>query len=505
MKTLFYKITDTFENSTIKVCLLSFILCSFFGSCSSSNNIKPLKKNDRVGAPSVQTQYLNYQPPEPNVWHLSNGLTVMHLFDDEFPIVRMNLFVKGGSLWESDAEFGSAQFMGDLLSKSGAGDLSADQLDDKLESLAANISSSIDDYYGSISARCLDSQVEEVFSLFSEVVFRPRFEQSRITLSKNQVLDSLKRRNDSAGSIAGIAFKQLLFGSSALGRVLTADTINRVNKGSLDKSYLRFIRPQDAILAFSGNISSESIEELLNKEFIHWKPAEQKLETPNLAVLEPKAGIFFIEAPFSQATVMLGQQGIPLYTSDHFVIKLFNEVLSGGSMASRLFKSVRAEKGLAYDVGGQIQPSYIKGKNFLYLQTKSESTGLATVSAIEVLQDFLKKEISVNELQSNKDALINSYVFSRESSNEILSRGAFLKLLDYPPDYDKRYIEEIKGVTSSDIKSMSRIRWNPDGLIILVVGERKALDSLLAKRLLLPSALQNVEVQKLKFDQTIVW
>ena len=75
--------------------------------------------------------------------------------------------------------------------------------------------------------------------------------------------------------------------------------------------------------------------------------------------------------------------GIERSNPDYYAVSVMNEVFSGG-FSSRLFNTLRSEKGLAYDVGGGwVRAWDHPGLTDVEMQTKSAST----VDGIEGLNE----------------------------------------------------------------------------------------------------------------------
>ena len=137
---------------------------------------------------------VSFEPLAPETWQLHNGLKVLFIEDREVPLVRGTLYLRGGSLWEKQP--GVVDAMGAQLRQGGAGDLSADQIDRELEKSAAGIGSDFSAENGTISFSCLSADLERIFKIFSDVVLKPRFEESRLLLWKGQTIEAIKRRRD---------------------------------------------------------------------------------------------------------------------------------------------------------------------------------------------------------------------------------------------------------------------------------------------------------------------
>ncbi len=484
--------------------------------CSSGHGLRDVSSDLGSEGHSAELSLPRIVPPER--WELDNGLTVLFSRDDEIPVVSGNLFLRGGNLWEPIEEFGVSIAMGDLMRRGGAGSREPEELDQRLDELSASVSSSMGQEFGRVQFGCLSSDLPEVFGIFADVVRRPRFDEKRLDLWKSQSRESMRRRVDDPSTVAVSSFNQLIFGKSPYGWVLTEADLGRFTPARVRKSYERFIQPDGALLAISGRVEREEVEKLVAKYFGSWEKREliseassaQSSLLPNLLApppaitTEPKPGIFFIELPLQQATILVGHRGVPRLTPDYLAIEVFNSIFGSGGFGSRLMKRVRTEAGLAYSVYGSVVPAVTAGKNIIFIQTKTDSAGKALSRALEELATMQEVLVPEAELQESKDALLNSFVFNFESPAKVLIRNASFQLLGYPADYDKTYMPGMREVSAEQVREVARKRWNFEDLSIVVVGNKGALTAVTEALEVRPELQSLLPIRRARFDQRLV-
>jgi zinc protease len=444
-----------------------------------------------------------FSPPEPARWRLSNGLEVIFLRDNELPLVKGRLMLRGGALWAGRYPLGTTSAMGEGMRTGGAGSLSADALDRELEKLAAGISSSFSAEFGGVSFSCLDNDTERVFELFADVVMRPRFDGDRLTLWKGQALEGIRRRVEDPSTVASIAFTQLVYGDSPYGRVSRSTDISAIQRAHLVELHRYLVRPDGAILVITGKIDQAKAEQLTERYFGSWAPRGEPLPPAPAIDHTPKPGIYFIGLPFAQASVKFGHLGLPRFTPDYPAIDVFNEVFGSGGFGSRLMKRVRTELGLSYGIYGGIAPGRVRGTNYVFVQTKADSTGSAINESIRELEKLQQEQPSADEVAEKKLAISNSYVFNFGSQDEIAGRLASHELLEYPKDYDKTYLGKIQAVGPAEVQTVAASRWHPAELVVVVVGNEASYAALERERGNPGSRLAGFELIKLGFKESV--
>jgi zinc protease len=446
-----------------------------------------------------------FSAPKPKEWELSNGLGVRFLRDSELPIVFGTLYIRGGTIWQSADKLGSVAAMGSQLREGGAGELSPDQLNIKLDKLAAGVSSSFSQEWGTVSFSCLSRDLEEVFGLFSNVILRPKFDPKKLSLWKGNLISRIKRRKENPQEVAQIAFQQILYGDSPFGRVSTEKDIAKLTRQDVVAQYQKMVKPKGAILTLGGNLTEEQARKLVEERFGKWSGSADLGEVEDIKV-EAAAGIYFIDMPVSQSSIFMGHLGVPRRTPDYASIDVFNEIFgSSGFGLARLFVRIRTELGLAYQVYGAISPGLKRGQNVIVVQTKAESTDEAMVESINVLRDIQENGVREEELREVKRSIENSYIFNFASTDRILGRHASIELLGWPDNFDQTYLPAIRLIGNHEVTDTSRSRWNLKDFVFVVVGNEDAYAQIERRLKEDPQALQGLQLKRLKFDQKLEW
>ncbi len=447
----------------------------------------------------------NFVAPKPKEWRLENGMQVLFLEDTELPLVYGTLYLPGGTYWQGGNEMGSVASMGQLLREGGTQKLSPDELDSKLDNLAAGISSGFSQEWGKVSFSGLARDTDTLFGMFADVVLKPRFDEKRLNLWKGNNINSIRRRKENPGDVAQIAFQQILYGETPYGRVSSVSDIEKLSRTDVIRQYNRFVKPGRAVLTIGGSISEAKARELILKHFGAWKGQPDLPPLPEITT-EPSPGIYFITLPVSQASIFMGQLGVPRLTPDYPAIDSFNEIFgSSGFGLARLFVKIRTELGLAYQVYGAIRSGVKRGTNTILIQTKSESADEAVVEAMKVLKGIQESGVNKTELEEVKHSVENSFVFNFATTSNILDRRASIKMLGFPDDFDQTYVSKIRDTSTEQIQEVAQKRWDLSKFVFVVVGNEDAYAELERRLKDNPDLLAGRSLKKIGFDQKIVW
>lgn len=449
-------------------------------------------------SPRAPVQYVAQQPQS---WTLANGVEVRYIEDRELPVIKAGIYLPGGQMWETAGDLGLTEALGVLWREGGTESLAPDVLDRRLEELAATITTAFGGEFGAASFDCLEGDLDIVSAIFKEVVFKPRFDESRLSLWKGQEIDSIKRRADDPESVVSITGAQLLFKGYRPGMVTTTPDIKRITSSMLRSQYKRFLQPKGAVFAISGAIDFERAKKLAEDLLGDWNSDPDAVPLPELAPIpqESVKGVYFVKGPYTQASILLMQRGVRRLSPDFADIEIFNEIFGASGFSSRLFKTVRTKMGLAYSVYGGIYPGRRSGQNIVMIQTKGESVGLAISGALDVLKGISASGVTATEVADAKRAIINGFVFQLDSTSEVLTRAISQRYSGYPADFDMQYLQAIPEVDQAAVRRVAEQRWNPADLLVVVAGDETAYNSLTQALKDVPEL--NAPVQVLEFDE----
>lgn len=457
-----------------------------------------------VGCSLFSPGYSTFDIPDPEYWELDNGLRIMLYPDEELPIVAGKLFFEGGRYWETEKNRGIYEALGAQLREGGAGEFSADDLDKKLETLAAGISTSFSNEYGVIGFSGLKSDYKTILALVSDVVLRPRFEEKRYEIWKGQRIESIQRRKDAPMRIASIAFRQLIYAGSRYGDIPLIKDVEGISRSDLVREHVNALVPDRALLAITGSVSRSELEPVIEELFADdWEPSGQQLKPLPSLQTTAAPGIYFIEMPLTQSSIIFGHPGPERFPEDYPAIRSFNELFGEGAFSAELMKKIRTELALAYSVYGSVQFERVAGRSIVMMQTKSESTGRALQESLKIIDRFRTHPVPQKDLKDVYQRVSNSFIFRFESPDLILERKALHNLLGFPKDYDTTYLPKLSRVDSGDVRRVAQKYWHPEKLILVVVGSEKAysqLESLINEP---EGFLSGYSLQKLKFEENL--
>ncbi|MBI4445470.1 MAG: insulinase family protein [Acidobacteria bacterium] len=425
---------------------------------------------------------LNFKPPQAAERQLQNGMTVFLLEDHELPTISAFAMIRTGGIYEPADKLGLAELTGAVMRSGGTRALSPLELNERLEFIAASVETSIGDEFGQATFSVLKKDLENGLELFSSVLREPAFDPAQFELSREQLREGIRRRNDFPSSIVSREYTKLVYGADhPLARTVEMTHLDRIQREDLAAFHQKYFHPNNIILGVSGDFDSDEMMVLLEKHLGDWKPVT--IDFPEVAGVstELNPSLNYIAKDINQTNIRLGHLGIKQSNPDYFAVTVMDTILGGG-FSSRLFRTIRSEQALAYSVGSHFGAGMREYGIFsVFLETAAGSTLRAVQSSVEQIRRMRETPVTPEELEIAKESVLNSFVFAFDNPAEIVNRQVRYRFFALPSDYLEKYRDRVASVSAQDVLDAARKYLNPDRLTILAVGPetaRKALFTL---------------------------
>lgn len=438
----------------------------------------PLQAAELANPRSMTFPALKFAVPKAERVVLKNGMPVYLLQDHELPLVTVTALIHAGSVFDPPTKSGLAILTGSQLRGGGTSTLTPAQLDSELEFMASSIESNFGTDLGSVTMTSLTKNLQRSLQLFSDVLFRPRFDEQRLEVARQQALDAIRRQNDDPKELADRELRKAIYTGHPLGLEPTADSIKAITRADLQACQKQFVQPGAMILAIAGDFDRNAMLTLLNQLIGSIEPAKsQALPTVAQVPLTFSPAVLYAPKQVNQTVIRLGHLGISKDDPDLYAVRVLDFIL-GGSFTSRLMMEIRTNQGLAYNVGS----SFDVGRHFIgsftaETETRAEKTG-KTIGLMEsIIAGMQQQPVKVEELKLAKESIINSFLFGFTSPASIVTQQARLEFYGYPADYLERYRERIAAVTREDLLRAARKHLHPDAFKLVVVGDQQLFDT----------------------------
>lgn len=395
------------------------------------------------------------------------GIKAWLVEDSSVPLISVRFSFKGGSVQDPEGKEGLANLMTALFDE-GAGDLSSDAYQERLDNIGAEMSfnASTDTISGGM--RMLKENSPAAFDMLALAIQKPRFDQAAIDRIRSQIVAQINASKNDPNTIASQKFAEVLYGKHPYARrdEGTVKSLEAITRDDLLQAHKKLFGKDQLKIGVVGAISAEELGPLLDKLF---GDLQNKAELKPVEMAKVALGATTsVNYDLPQTSITLVYPGVKRSDKDFFAVYLMNQVLGVG-FTSRLYNEVREKRGLAYTVGSGLSPRD-------YANSLNISTGTRPDRAQQSL-DVIRAEVSrmaksgptEEELAAAKSFTIGSYAINNLDSSVAVARTLVgLQEQDLSRDYIDKRAELINSVTLDDVKAVAAKLLKADPAILVV-------------------------------------
>jgi zinc protease len=414
---------------------------------------------------------------------LSNGLRLMIVEHHEVPVADFVLIVRSGYEADPRDRTGLASLTAALLDE-GTPTRSALQIADQQAFLGVRLATSASWDASTVSLHTPIAQLDSALALFADVVLNPTFAQAEVERLRAERLTVLTQLKDRPTAIADQAYAAIVFGANhAYGRPTlgTEVSVKGITGADVRGYYEEHYRPNNATLIVVGDIRPADIEQRLGALLGHW----QRRNIPQAVftkapvrddVLARRTTIYLIDKPgAAQSSVRIGAIGVARSTPDYFPLLVMNTVL-GVPFTSRLNQNLRETHGYTYGARSRFDMRREAGPFTASAEIVAAKTDSALVEFMKELRG-IRDTVPQAELQKAKRYLQFMLPSLFETTGDIAFQLTPLAVHGLPFDFYNNYVQQIERVTQADVQRVARKYIDPNRLSIVVVGDRKQIES----------------------------
>lgn len=387
---------------------------------------------------------------------LSNGLEVVTIKKDT-QISSINIGIKVGSLNEGLEEKGISHYIEHMLFK-GTKKRNFEKLNDDLEALGGEYNAYTDYTLTVYSISCLEEELENAIELLGDMVTSSTFVPEELEKERGVILAEMKASKDSVEDLSFKRVNETAFDKSSLRFDVAGseENVNRFTRDDLIKYYNKYYIPNNALIAMVSSLSHEEALDKIMKNFGHW---ERKEDVNFVAEDEKNKCIMKIthKENIELSTIVYLFTFYDMEKELELPLRILNHRL-GESSNSLLFREVRENRGLAYDIYSHLDMT--KNVKCLYIYTAvAEDDVEETIAAIdEILNGVKNSSIEIGERDLNimkkvhKTAVISTLDDSTDLCSYILNQS-----IEGEDIYEFLHdMEKLNNITSNEIHDAAK-------------------------------------------------
>jgi zinc protease len=358
-----------------------------------------------------------------------------------------------GALTSSMMDWGSAKYDYDAQRKLG-------------DDLNADLS-----FGTAFSAHGRASDFDTLLDVLADDVRHPLFPAERFSLVRTQLASVTAQHALQAGYHAERSFAEALYpaGDPAL-REQTADTVNAVTLDDVKAYYNRYVRPDLTTLVVVGDVDPAEVQRAVAARFGDWSVSGPTPETHFPAIPLPLAQTRQVQTATQDVSVQLGSPALPRSSPDYDPLTLANAIYGGGSFESRLFREVREQRGLVYNVGSALHADRDRGTFTVSFSAVPSKVDAADALVRSELRRMQTQDVSADELARAKTRVVAQQLNAEQSTSTIASDLLKIGMDDLSPAYYSTLAQRYAGITPGQVRQAAQTWFHPDNLVEVRVG-----------------------------------
>jgi len=433
---------------------------------------------------------------------LPNGLRVFVVTDHEQPSIAARMVIlTAGSIKDPAAMPGVAAMTANMLTQ-GTEKRSARDIAEAIDFIGGVLEASSGKDSSVIKLNVVKKDLSTGLDLMSDIVLHPSFRGDELDRRRQQLLSNLTVQYSDPEYLASVVFGRVVYGGSPYGwpQEGTPGIIGNLTREDLVKFHGNNYAPNQALLAFAGDITPEEAFAAAGKYFGSWQgqPNADVAAAPPQPAAPSGQHIWLIDKPDAvQTQIRVGTLGIRRNDPNYFPVRVMNQIFGGG-YNSRLNTEVRVKNGLTYGAYSRFSPYRYSGSFGVGTFTRTAATVQATKLVVDLLTKMSTGEVSPAELDMSRDYLAGVYPIQTETAEQVADHVLSVAEFNLPADYNSTYPDKIRGVTPAEVHQAAERYLETKDLDIVLAGNVSAFRDALKKEF--PQA----QFTEIPFDQVDV-
>ncbi len=383
------------------------------------------------------------------------------------------IFIQVGSRNETAELSGASHFTEHMLFK-GTADHSAREIAELFENLGGQLNAYTAREYTCVYGKTLDEDIHQGLELMLEMVFASSMAENEFATEKKVVMEEISMYEDTPDELVHDRFSQGLYGNFSMGHPIlgTLESVGALTRDRLFQYYKEHYTADNIIIAVAGNVRAEEIQAVAEAHM----PAEEKPHKP-YGWDDPENYHTFVECipkQLEQVHICLGVPGIPFTDERRHTQSVMNHILGGG-MSSRLFQSLREQRGLAYSVYSYTACYQNGGAAGFYIGTGPEKIPEFFKAFFEEVEKFIQDGITDEELERTRKMLKSNLYMGLENTNSRMTRLARGIMMYGKYTRPEEVVEKIYAVQKADVQDFARSIYEKVPFSMCAIGSEAVL------------------------------
>jgi len=390
---------------------------------------------------------------------------------EALPLVHVSISLSRGSATDPEDARGLTRLMARML-RMGTRQLKAPDVEDRLDSMGAQLSIGVGPGYVHFSAVVVERNVEPLFALLGQLLGEPALRKADLARLKRETRAGIAAGYDDDSVLCGRHFRSFILPDHAYGRspVGTARGIGAVDVDALRQQHARLLTGPSTVVAAAGRLDTGRLQQLVDTH-LGWLPRRAAVADPVGDPSMPRGRrVLIVDKPDrTQAQLLVGTLGTRARDRDHTAL-LVADTAFGGLFTSRLTNEVRAKRGYSYGANSGFGQQ--RQRDLWSMRTAPASGDAINCLTLQLslYDEYVQEGLRAKELSVARDYLRKGVAFHSDTAAKRVDQRIDVELFGLPRDYHGGFAERVRAVTRSDANAAVARRMSQRDLSIVLVA-----------------------------------
>ncbi|MBV9265332.1 MAG: insulinase family protein, partial [Acidobacteriaceae bacterium] len=264
----------------------------------------------------------------------------------------------------------------------------------------------------------------------------------------------------------------LLPAKDPLLRETTPKTVSSVRYEDVTAYYSHVFRPDLTTLVVIGDVTPEEARQVVEKYFGEWKtngPAPDVV-LPPVPANKPSATDVPDPSQIQDTVDLTEELEMNRFNQDYYALQVGNHVLGGGFYATRLYRDVRQQAGLVYEIENRLQAGESRSEFSVEYGCDPQNVSKARALIEGELLAMQKYDVTGAELQQAKALLLRQIPLGESSEDDVAAGMIARARIGLPLDEPFRAARRYYDISAAEVRQAFAKWIDPKDLVQIVRG-----------------------------------
>ena len=401
---------------------------------------------------------------------LDNGLRMLTSNMPHVRSVSISFFIGVGARYEEAEQSGTSHYVEHLLFKGTQQRQTANDICEAIEAVGGVFNGGTDKEITVYWAKVTNEHLPLALDVLADVIRCSRMDEADVEKERQVIIEEINMSMDSPHQRVNMLIDEVIWPEQSLGRDVAGskETVQAADRNQLIDFWKAHYVPSQTVISVAGDMEHQEVETAVHGLLSDWKDGQHSKWFP--AIDSQDAPRLIVEAKDTeQAHVCLGLRGLSILHPDRFILNILNIVLGEG-MSCRLFREIRENLGLAYDIHSYVSHFKDSGSLVVYggISPKNvEPLIQAVLTELVKLKDNLVPE---TELSKAKEMAKGRLLLRMEDSRSVSSWNGGQEIMLGKIKSVDEMVSIIEAITADDLKRVAGDLVLSNGLNLAAVG-----------------------------------